>query len=160
MAALGHVDRGVVEESARTALAAVGSFVIARLLRMPEAYWATILTIIVMQSSLGAALTISWQRFAGTVLGAAAGGLLSTYFRSNLAMFGVGVFLLGLVCAVLRLGTAYRFAGVTLAITMLVTRDRPAWIVAEHRFIEVSVGIVVGLVVTAVWPMHEMHKKA
>ena len=153
MAALGRVDRGIVEDSARTALAAVGSFLIAHLLRMPEAYWAAISTMIVMQSTLGAALTISWQRFAGTVLGAAAGALLSAYFRSNLAVFGVGVFLLGLVCAILRLGAAYRFAGVTLAITMLITRDRPAWKVAEHRFIEVSVGIAVGLLISALWPM-------
>jgi uncharacterized membrane protein YgaE (UPF0421/DUF939 family) len=108
-----------------------------------------------MQSTLGAALTVSCQRFAGTVLGATGGALLSTYFRSNLAIFGVGVFLLGLVCAVLRLGTAYRFAGVTLAIVMLIVRDRPAWVVAEHRFIEVSLGIAVGLVVTAVWPLRE-----
>ena len=64
---------------------------------------------------VGAALTVSWRRFGGTVLGAAAGALLSNYFQSNLAMFGVGVFLLGLVGAILRLGTAYRFAGVTLA---------------------------------------------
>jgi len=65
------------------------------------------------------------------------------------------VFLLGPVSAVLRLRAAYRFAGVTLAITMLIARDRPAWVVAEHRFIEVSVGIAVGLVLTAVWPLRE-----
>ncbi len=155
MLALGSVDRYVVEDSTRTALAAVSSFLIARLLHMPEAYWAAISTIIVIQSTLGAALTVSWRRFGGTVLGATAGALLSTYFRSNLAIFGVGVFLLGLVCAILRLGTAYRFAGVTLAIIMLIVRDRPAWIVAEHRFIEVSVGIAVGLVITAIWPLQE-----
>ncbi len=153
MLALNSVDRHVVEDSTRTALAAVSSFLIARLLHMPEAYWAAISTIIVIQSTLGAALTASWRRFGGTVLGATAGALLSNYFRSNLAMFGVGVFVLGLVCAILRLGTAYRFAGVTLAIIMLIARDKPAWIVAEHRFIEVSVGIAVGLVVTAVSPL-------
>lgn len=69
------------------------------------------------------------------MLGAAAEALLSNYFRSNLAMFGVGVFALGLACAILRLGTAYRCAGVTIAIIMLIVRDRPAWVVAEHRFI-------------------------
>jgi len=49
MPALGSINRHVVEDSARTAFAAVASFLIARLLRMPEAYWATISTIIVMQ---------------------------------------------------------------------------------------------------------------
>ena len=49
MPALGSINRHVVEDSARTAFAAFASFLIARLLRMPEAYWATISTIIVMQ---------------------------------------------------------------------------------------------------------------
>jgi len=150
----GPIHRDVVEDSARTALAAVGSFAIARLIHMPEAYWATISTVIVVQSTLGAAWTISSQRFVATVLGTASGGLLSTYFDSNLAVFGVGVFLLGLVCAFLRVGTAYRFAGVTLAITMLVGRSVRPWVAASHRFTEVSVGILVGLVITAVWPKH------
>lgn len=149
---VGDVDRHVVEDAARTALAAVASFSVARLLRMPEAYWATISTIIVMQSTLGAALTVSWQRLAGTVLGAASGALLGTYFSSNLVVFGAGVFALGLIAAILRVRVAYRFAGVTLAITMLIPRDRPAWAVAEHRLIEVSVGIAVALILTVVWP--------
>jgi uncharacterized membrane protein YgaE (UPF0421/DUF939 family) len=148
----GAVDQSIVEDSARTAVAAAGSFLIAHLLRMPEAYWAAISTIIVVQSTLGAAWTISSQRFAGTVLGTASGALLSTFFHSNLAVFAVGVFLLGLLCALLRLGSAYRFAGVTLAITMLIARNAPAWVVAEHRFVEVTVGIVVGLVISATWP--------
>ncbi len=153
--ALGHVDWRVVGDAARTTIAAVTSFLVARLLRMPEAHWATISTIIVMQSTLGAALTVSWQRLAGTVLGAATGALLGTYFSSNLVIFGAGVFVLGLIAALLRLLVAYRFAGVTLTITMLIPRDRPAWVVAEHRLIEVSAGIAVALVVTAVWPARE-----
>jgi len=152
MLARGRVDRRVVEDSARTALAAVVSFLIARLLRMPEAYWATILTIVVMQSTLGAALAISWERFVGTILGAVAGGSIATYFQSNLAAFAAGVFLLGMLCAILKVGSAYRFAGITLTITMLIPRVRAPWVVAEHRFIEVSVGIVVALVISALWP--------
>lgn len=151
MLTMARVDRHALEDSAFTAIAAVASFLIARLLRMPEAYWAAISTIIVMQSSLGAALTISWQRFAGTLLGAAAGGLLSTYFRSNLLAFAGGLFVLGLICALVRVRMAYRFAGVTLAITMLIPRELSGWVMAEHRFVEVSVGIAVGLVFSAFW---------
>jgi len=142
--------------STRTAIAACVSLEIARLLKLPEAYWAAITTLIVMQSTLGAALTISGQRFAGTALGSVMGALLVTYFPSSVLPFTAGVFILGFICAALRLDrAAYRFAGVTLAIVMLVDRVRPAWAIAAHRFIEVSVGIAIGLILTAVWPEPE-----
>src|ERR1700732_1030315 len=106
---------------ARTTVAAVVSLLVARLFRLPESYWAAITSLIVMQSTLGAAFTISWHRFVGTAIGAAAGGFFATYFGSNTVIFGLGVLILGIICAVLRLDhAAYRFAGVTLAITMLV----------------------------------------
>jgi uncharacterized membrane protein YgaE (UPF0421/DUF939 family) len=148
----GRVNRLIVEDSLRTALAAVASYLLARLFQMPEAYWATISAIIVAESSLGAAAAISWQRLAGTVLGAGAGAVLGTFFHQNLLVFGSGVFLLGLVCATLRLGAAYRFSGVTLAVIMLIPRDHAAWIVAAHRLIEVSIGIAVGLAFSGLWP--------
>lgn len=137
----------------RTTIAALVSLLVARLLKLPEAYWATITTLVVMQSTLGAAFTISWHRFVGSAIGAAAGALLATYFGSNAAVFAVGIIIMGIVCAMLRLDrAAYRFAGITLAIVMLIAHSSPAWMVAVHRFIEVSVGIAVGLAITAVWP--------
>jgi uncharacterized membrane protein YgaE (UPF0421/DUF939 family) len=148
-----RVTRQAVIHVVRTTIAAIASLLIARLFKLPEAYWAAITTLVVMQSSLGAALTISWQRFAGSAIGAAAGALFATYFGSNTVMFGVGIFVMGIVCAALRLDkAAYRFAGITLAIIMLIAHSAPAWIVAVHRFIEVAVGIAVGLALTAVWP--------
>ena len=150
-----RVNRRVLVHSARTAVAAVVSLVVARALGLPEAYWATITTLIIMQSTLGAALAVSEQRFAGTALGAVMGALLTTYFASNLIVFGLGVFVIGLICAALRLEDAYRLASVTLAIVMLFAHTKQAWIVAAHRFIEVSVGIAVGLALTALWPGDE-----
>jgi uncharacterized membrane protein YgaE (UPF0421/DUF939 family) len=126
---------------------------VARLFHLPEAYWAAISTLVVMQSTLGAALTVSEQRFAGTALGAALGALAATYFGTSVIWFSVAVFVAGLMCAVLRLDlSAYRFASITLAIMMLATHDRPAWVTALHRFIEVSLGIAIGLALTALWP--------
>jgi uncharacterized membrane protein YccC len=143
-----------VTSAARTALAATASFLIARLFGLPEAYWAPIITLVIMQSTLRATLQISLERFIGTLLGAIAGGLLTGYFPQVwwVFVFGVGVFLLGILCALFRLQNSYRFAGITLAIVMLIPHTAPPWIVALHRFIEVSIGIVVGLAVTAVWP--------
>jgi uncharacterized membrane protein YccC len=148
-----HVSHQEFVHAVRTAIAAVASLLIARLFRLPEAYWAAIATMMVMQSTLGAAWTISKDRLAGTALGAAAGALLATYAGQNIAVFGAGVFALGAICAILRVERgAYRYAGITLVIVMLIARTQAPWIVAIHRFIEISVGIGVGLALTAAWP--------
>jgi uncharacterized membrane protein YgaE (UPF0421/DUF939 family) len=139
--------------SVRTAVVAISSLLVARLLRLPEAYWAPITTLMIMQSSLGAALPISAQRFAGTLIGAAFGALAVTYFSGNVLVFGLSVFVIGILCTMLRLErNAYRFASITVAIIMLVPRANSVWVIAVHRFVEVSVGIAVGLVFTALWP--------
>jgi uncharacterized membrane protein YgaE (UPF0421/DUF939 family) len=142
-----------LEHPARTALAAMASLMVARLFRTPEAYWAPVTTLVAMHANIGGAMRSSWQRFAGTALGATAGALAASHFEQNAGVFGAGVFLLGLICAALRLDrTAYRFAGITLAIVFLIARAQPAWVIALHRFIEVSIGIAVGLAMTALWP--------
>src|SRR5207253_7112582 len=143
----------VVVHSARTAVAAVTSLLAARSFRLPEAYWAPITTLVITQSSLGAALTVSWQRFVGTVLGAVVGAIVASHFGPHVLVFGSCVFTLGLLRAVARLDlTAYRFAGVTLAIVLLVPRTGPAWQIAFHRFAGVSTGIGVALMLAMVWP--------
>jgi uncharacterized membrane protein YgaE (UPF0421/DUF939 family) len=150
------LNRQALEHAARTTVAATISLAIARLFRLPEAQWVAISTMVVTQSTLGAALAVSGERFAGTALGVTVRALLATYLGSGLLVFGLGIFLLGLICAVLRLDrAAYRFTGIASAIVMLVTRDRPAWVIAAHRFFEVSLGIATGLVMTALWPERE-----
>jgi len=143
----------VVVHSVRTAVAAMASVLAAGLFRLPETYWAPITTLVITQSSLGAALTVSWQRVVGTLLGALVGGLVASHFGPHVLVFGASVFLLGLLCAVARSDrSAYRFAGVTLAIVLLVPRTGLAWHIAFHRFAEVSIGIGVALLLAWVWP--------
>jgi uncharacterized membrane protein YccC len=156
------IESQTLQHSARTAVAAVVSLLTARVFGLPEAYWAAVTTLIVMQSTLGAAVTISVRRFVGTALGAGIGALLATWFGSNVLAFGAGIFLLGIICSLLGLAhqrlaeyldrSAYRFGSIALAIVMLVVRDKSPWIVALHRFIEVSIGIVVGLLLTILSP--------
>jgi uncharacterized membrane protein YccC len=142
-----------ITHSARTAVAAVVSLLVARLFRLPEAYWAAITTLIVMQSTLGAALPISAQRLAGTAVGAVFGALLGSYFPGNVLFFGIGVLAIGVLCTALRVErSAYRYASITLAIVMLIARSNSKWVIAVHRFLEVSIGIAVGLALTALWP--------
>jgi uncharacterized membrane protein YgaE (UPF0421/DUF939 family) len=146
----------VLVHSARTAVAAVVSVLVARLFGLPEAYWAPITTLVITQSSLGAAFTVSWQRFLGTALGAVVGAIVASYFGPHLLVFGACVFILGLLRAMARLDlSAYRFGGVTLAIVLLVPRTGPAWQIAFHRFAEVTVGLGVALILAWVWPERE-----
>jgi uncharacterized membrane protein YgaE (UPF0421/DUF939 family) len=146
----------ILVHSARTAVAAVASVMVAGLFRLPEAYWAPITTIVITQSSLGAALKVSWQRFFGTALGAIAGAIVASYFGPHIMVFGASVFLLGLLCPIVRADrSAYRFGGITLAVVLLIPRPGPAWETAFHRFAEVSIGIGVALILTLIWPERE-----
>ncbi len=142
-----------IAHSARAALAAVVALLVAHLFRLPESYWAPITALAIVQSILGASLPISAQWFAGTAVGAAVGALIGTYFPGNVLVFGMAVFAIGVFCAALGAERSlYRYASITLAIVMLVPRPSSEWVGAAHRFFEVSIGIAVGLAVTALWP--------
>ena len=54
-----------------------------------RSYWAAIATLVVMQSSLGATLTLSIERVVATALGASVGAVEANYFGANLAAFMV-----------------------------------------------------------------------
>jgi len=151
-----RVRRQVVVHSVRTALAAMVSLVVARLFGLPEAYWAPVTTLVITQSSLRETLSLSWHRFMGTALGALVGVIVAIQIGPNLIAFGAGVFVLGLLCALVGSDrTAYRFGAVTLAIVLLVPRTNSAWHMAFHRFAGVSLGIGVALLLTVLWPESE-----
>jgi uncharacterized membrane protein YgaE (UPF0421/DUF939 family) len=145
--------RTVFMHSVRTAVAVLASVLVARLFKLPETYWAPITTIVITQSSLGAAIAVSWQRFMGTAVGAVLGAIVAMWAGQTLLVFAVSMFVLGLLCAVTHLDrSAYRFGGVTLTIVLLIPRHGSPWQVAFHRFAEVSVGIAVALIFALLWP--------
>ena len=134
----------------RTTIATVISLLLARALEMPEFYWAPISTIVILLSTIDPR-TLAWQRFVGTAVGAALAAVIASFFGPSWVMYGVGIFVCGILSAVLRLGGAYRFAAIALSIVLLPAHTRPPWIVAWHRFVEVSLGIAVALAMTLVW---------
>ncbi len=145
-----------ITHAVRTAVAATASVIIARLVQMPEAYWAAIATLVVMQSTLGATLNLSIERIVATAVGASVAAVETNFFGANLIAFALAIILTGLLSIAFRLQkTAYRYASITLAIVVLIPRSAPPWITALHRFIEVSVGIIVALAVVALWPEHQ-----
>jgi uncharacterized membrane protein YgaE (UPF0421/DUF939 family) len=142
-------------DALRTTIAAVLALLLARLLKLPEFYWAPVSAIVIIQSTFDPK-TLSWQRFAGTALGAAMGALIGTIFPSSPAntwIYGGAIFLSGVLCVLLRFRGAYRFASITLSIILLIAHTSVAYIVAWHRFVEVSLGIGVALTIALLWPI-------
>jgi len=113
---------------------------------------APITTLVITQSSLGTALSVSGERFMGTVIGAAVGVVVSSVFAANVIVFGATVLVLGFVSAAAHSSrSAYRFAGVTAAIILLVPRAGSPWKIAIDRFAGVCIGLGVALILTLFW---------
>jgi uncharacterized membrane protein YgaE (UPF0421/DUF939 family) len=144
------ITRAALMNSLRTAVATVASLLLARSLDLPEFYWAPISTIVILLSTINP-LSHAWQRFAGTAIGAALGAFIATFFTINWMVYFAAIFVCGVLCALLRVSSAYRIAAIALSIVLLITHGQPPWIVATHRFIEVSLGIAVALLITALW---------
>src|SRR5258706_1690974 len=137
---------------ARMTLATVVSVLAARAFGLPEQFWAVVTSVLVMQSSLGVAWEISLQRLIGTVIGGATGAVWITWFPRSLPVLALGMLVMGAICSLLRQSqSAYRFAGITLVIIAMPTYAHPSWTIALHRFLEVCLGIVVGMAVLALW---------
>jgi uncharacterized membrane protein YccC len=135
---------------ARMTLATVVSVMAARACGLPEQFWAVVTTVLVMQSSLGAAWEISLQRLIGTVIGGGTGAIWVTWFPRSVPVLALGMLVMGAICRLLRQSqSAYRFAGITLVIIAMPRYSNPSWIIALHRFLEVCIGIIVGMGVLA-----------
>jgi uncharacterized membrane protein YgaE (UPF0421/DUF939 family) len=140
-------------QAAKTGLAAAAAFYLARLLGLPEGYWAAISAIIVMFSDLSRTVKASGQRLIGTAIGVSIGGAFAALFGDRLWAFAVAVTITLLVCGLLGFADAARLAGVAVAIVMLASHGGRPWTAALHRFLEVSFGIVIAVLFSAIpWP--------
>jgi len=121
------------------------------MLRLPGGYWASISAIVVMQSEVGATVTASRDRLAGTAMGAVVGLLTSLVWHHSLSVFGLAVLVVMMLCTALNYKNAGRLGGVTVAIIVLVPYPGALWHIALQRFLEVSFGIVISLGVAIAW---------
>ncbi|MEP6671265.1 MAG: FUSC family protein [Chthoniobacter sp.] len=138
---------------ARTTVAAVAALLAARALGMAEYYWAPVSAVIVVQSDFGSSLQLSWQRLVGTAIGVTLAAVAAESLGRSVIVYACGLLCAGLLSVLLRLARpANRFAAIAFTIVFLVQRAQPPWVVALHRFVEVSLGIVAGLLLSAVWP--------
>ena len=134
----------------RVSAAVVAAYALATLLRLPQGYWAVFTAVIIVQSSLGATITASIERFMGTVVGAVAGaGAAMLHMRFPEAggpILAVTAALLAFLAAV---RPTFKVAPVT-AVIMLIgtTTHMDPLIAAFLRVAEITVGSVVGVAAT------------
>jgi uncharacterized membrane protein YccC len=137
----------------KTALAAGICLALVRLLKLQQGYWACVSAIVVMQSETAATLAASRDRLVGTALGAVLGWAAASVWHGHLWVYVVTILLCMLLPQTVGLEGAGRLAGVTTTIVLLVPSSAPHARVARDRFLEVSLGIIVSLVVSHVlWP--------
>ena len=142
-----------LKHAVKTGIAAALAFYMAHFLRLPESYWAAISATIVMYSALGATLKASGYRLVGTAIGVTVGVVFVAIFGQHIWAFGMAITLTVFVCALLGFAEASRLAGIAVAIVMLVGHPGAPWVAALHRFLEVSFGIVVAVLVSIlIWP--------
>ncbi|HEY0306734.1 MAG TPA: FUSC family protein [Acidobacteriaceae bacterium] len=134
--------------AAKTALAAGLCWWLALLFGLHEGYWGAISAIIVLQSNVGSTVTASRDRILGTVIGAIVGFSFSL-FGTLPWNYVLAVLTAVIICGLLGLRNSSRLAGVTISIVMLV-KAGSHWSVAMDRVIDVFLGIVVALTVSAV----------
>jgi len=96
------------------------AYLLAVWLRLPGGYWAAISAIVVMQSEVGATVTACRDRLGGTIIGSLIGWLTALVWHDSIAVFGLAVLVVMVLCAALSLQNAGRLAGVTVAIIVLI----------------------------------------
>ncbi len=131
-----------------TAITAVLAFTVANRLGLQESYWAAISAIVVMQSGLSDTVNSARDRLVGTAIGALIGWGCALVWHRHIAVYGAAVFLAMFTCWALRLGSAGRLCGVTVSIITLITHVGRTSEVALHRFLDVSLGILVSVAVS------------
>jgi len=139
-----------IRHAIRVSAAVGAAFALATLLRLPQGYWAVFTAVIVVQSSLGATITASVERFMGTVVGAVTGAV-AAYFHAKWPEFG-GLILcvtVALLSFVVSMRPALKVAPVT-AVIMLIGQSThmDPLVAASLRVAEITVGSLVGIAAT------------
>jgi len=132
----------------KTAVAAAVCLALVRVFGFPQGYWACVATIVVMQSETTATFKASRDRLVGTAIGALVGWGAATVWHGHLLVYAVAVLICMVAPEAMGLKSPGRLAGVAATIILLVPNTEPHWVTARDRFLEVSFGIVVALVVS------------
>lgn len=144
--------RRLLIHAAKTAFAASLCWVVTRAIGLPDGYWGSISSVIVLQSNVGSTVTASRDRLIGTVIGAIIGFSFSLFGVLPWNYF-LAIFVALVLCGLIGLRASSRLAGVTITVVMLIQHNGPRWDLPMARVSEVVIGILIALAVsTLVFP--------
>lgn len=131
----------------KAAVAALASYALAYGLDLPNGYWAVLTSILVVQSTIGASLSVAIDRGLGTVVGGIVGvaAAMAAGPSTALTFAALGVAIMATSTLAARFAS-YKLAPVTAVIVLLSdpTHADP-WVSGLHRVFEIGVGGVVGV---------------
>jgi uncharacterized membrane protein YccC len=115
---------------------------------LQETYWAPIAAVVVLYPDRVATKKAAGERFIGTLIGSLIGWASASWWHQNVVLYGLSVMVAVGLCYLLRLENASRLCAVAVTVITIIPRAEPAHVVAFHRFVEVSYGVVCALVYT------------
>ena len=136
--------------AARITIAAMTAYLIAEALALPEALWAVITALIVVQTSVGGTIGTGFDRLVGTLAGAVIGGVAATA-HALWPILPIGPLLLVAIAPLSLFAVkrpSYRVAPVTAALMLLLVHGAEApLVIALDRVLEIAIGCVIGIAV-------------
>ena len=125
------------------------------LIGLQEGYWALISAVVVTQPALGSTLSAGRDRVIGTIIGALAGLAVlwgAQFGIPSFPLFWVALLPLAILTAV---KPNLRLCCITLAIVVLVPSTGTPFIRPLQRILEILIGTVASIIVTAALPRRE-----
>lgn len=134
-------------------VAAVLALFLARLLHLPEAFWAPISAIVCSLDAVEGATRVARRRLLGTFFGVTIAAIQISLAPHGLISYALAVVILGLICGLIKLHpSAFRFGAIALTVVVTSPDKAAVWLTASTRFADVALGILVALAVVRIWP--------
>jgi uncharacterized membrane protein YccC len=141
--------RAEIYLSLRVTIAGVLTFILAESLHLPQAYWAVLTAVLVVQASLGASLKVVLERMVGTIGGAAYSVLVASVMPHDTLLLMVLTLAVALMpmAFLAALTPRFRIAPVTVVIVIFTSLGQTQSIIlyALERVGEIGLGSLVGL---------------
>jgi uncharacterized membrane protein YccC len=138
----------------RMTMAGILAYALAEMLALPQGYWAVFSSIIIMQASVGGSVKATIDRLIGTIGGAVAGAIVAYAVpHQNLLTLGIALVVALVPLTLLAaLRPNYRVAPLTAVIVLLTPGAQQLGPLgsAFYRILEITLGSLVGLVVSLV----------